>query len=390
MCLRVINVRRRAYLKHIADSGQMPSTFTLGLMIRKLIAIVGLVLLSVAFRAAASAAPVAKPNLVLITLESARADRLVFLGGKGAHTPNLNHLAAESIVFDHAYAQAPGTVVSHATLLSGSYPQSTGMSEIGGTLPSTLPFLPDLLKAHGYRTAAFVGSIALDPRNGLAQGFERGFQIYDAGFRPVSPGDLHPAITGRGAAEVVARATAWLDHNAKDPSPFFLWIHLNNESTAAASYNAAVTAADSAVGKLVAALKQQKIDGNTAVIVVASHGESLGAHGEDGHGIFLYDETIHVPLLIKLAEAQASSRQVTAKVRLVDVAPTVLEIAGVPVPSQMQGQSLLRVAKAGEAPISRFIRAAIPPSADLDGVPWNRGGRVNISISVRLNPSSTI
>ena len=273
-----------------------------------------------------------------------------FLGAKRALTPNLDHLAAESIVFEHAYAQAPGTVVSTTTILTGAYPQSVAMSEIGGVLPSSLPFLPDLLKSQGYRTAAFVGSIALDPRNGLAQGFDRGFQTYDAGFRRVTPGDHRPPVTERSASEVAARAIAWLGHNAQvqnAQSPFFLWIEINTPGTWLASYTAAITAADTAVGKLVAALKQQKIDANTAVIVAAGHGQSLGAHGEETHGIFLYDETIHVPLFIKLPEAQPSARKVTAKVRLVDIAPTLLEIAAIPVPSQMQGQSLLRIARFG-------------------------------------------
>ena len=312
-------------------------------MIGKLVASALLVLLSLLFGGAAHAAAASKPNLVLITLDSARADRMGFLGAKAALTPNLNHLAAESIVFEHAYAQAPGTVVSHATILSGAYPQSTGLSEIGGTLTPSLPFLPDLLKAQGYHTGAFVGSIDLDPWNGLAQGFDRGFQTYDAGFRPVIPGDPRPPIGERNGADVAARAITWLSHNPQ--GPFFLWVHISDPSLARASYNAAITAADAAVGKLVAALKQQKIDGNTAVIVVADHGQALGAHGEDAHGIFLYDETIHVPLLIRLPEARPAARQVTVKVRLVDVAPTVLEIAGLPVPSQMQGQSLLRIAK---------------------------------------------
>src|ERR1039457_3914609 len=138
-------------------------------MIRRLV--VSRILLSLSFlgltlAGAAPAAAASKPNLVLITLDSVRADRMGFLGAKASVTPNLNHLAAESIVFEHAYAQAPGTVVSHATILSGSYPQSTGLSEIGGALTPSLPFLPDLLKAQSYRTAAFVGSIELDPSNG--------------------------------------------------------------------------------------------------------------------------------------------------------------------------------------------------------------------------------
>src|SRR5208282_2277122 len=260
-----------------------------------------------------------------------------------------DRLAGESVVFEHAYAQAPASVVSHATILSGAYPQSTGMSEIGGTLPPTLLYLPDLLKTQGYRTAAFVGSLDLDPQNGLAQGFDRGFQTYDAGFRPAMPGDARPPVTERRGDQVVARAVAWLDHNAQ--GQFFLWVHISDARSPGTSYNSAITAADSAVGKLISALQQKKIYGNTAVIVVADHGESLGAHGEDTHGIFLYDETIHVPLLLKLPEGQPATKpattRVATKVRLVDIAPTLLEIAAIPVPSQMPGQSLLRVAKAG-------------------------------------------
>src|SRR5260370_9740246 len=154
-------------------------------MIRKVVAGVSLIFLSLSFSFAAAAS---KPNLVLIRLDSTRADRMGFLGAKGALTPNLDRLAGESIVFEHASAQAPGSVVSHATILSGAYPQSTGMSEIGGTLSSSLLYLPEQLKTQGYRTAAFVGSVDLDPWNGLAQGFDRGFHSYDAGFRLANVG----------------------------------------------------------------------------------------------------------------------------------------------------------------------------------------------------------
>jgi choline-sulfatase len=316
-------------------------------LLRKVLANIGIVLFSFSF---ASAAP--KPNLVLITLDSIRADRLGFMGSRNAaKTPYIDSVAADSIIFDHAYAQAPVSVVSHATILSGAYPQATGMSAIGGTLPSLLPYLPDLLKAQSYRTAAFVGSIDLDPQNGLAQGFDRGFQTYDAGFRPVIPGGNNndsPATERRGS-EVADRAVDWLNRNAKAgaTSQFFLWVNISDTRAPAASYNSTITAADAAVGKVISALQQQKIYGNTAVIIVADCGEGLGAHGEEGHGIFLYDETTHVPLLIKLPEAKPSAIRVAAKVRLVDIAPTLLEIAAIPVPSQLLGQSLLRVAKSG-------------------------------------------
>jgi choline-sulfatase len=317
-------------------------------MIRRVVAGVCLILFGFSFAAAAS-----KPNLVLITIDSARTDRMGFLGAKGGLTPNLDRIASESIVFERAYAQAPASVVSHATILSGVYPQGTGMSEIGGTLSSSLLYLPDLLNTQGYRTAAFVGSIDLDPVNGLAQGFDRGFQTYDAGFRPAIPGDARPPLTERRGGDTVARAVAWLDHNLHAPgqNAFFLWVHISDASAPIASYNSSVISADAAVGKLVGALQQRKIYGNTAVIVAADHGISLGAHGEDTSGIFLYDEAIHIPLLLRLPQgesaAKPTSQRVATKVRLVDIAPTLLEIAAIPVPSQMQGQSLLRIAKSG-------------------------------------------
>src|SRR5258705_11199079 len=131
-----------------------------GTVVRKALLALGLLLYN-AFAAAAT-----KPNLVLVTLDSTRADRMGFLGAKGPITPNLDRLATESLVFEHAYAQAPRTVVPHATILSGAYPQSTDMSEIGGTLPTSLPYLPDLLHPPGYRTAAPLRSGQRAPRTG--------------------------------------------------------------------------------------------------------------------------------------------------------------------------------------------------------------------------------
>jgi arylsulfatase A-like enzyme len=289
----------------------------------------------------------AKPNIILVTLDSTRADRMGFLGGH-AKTPTLDALAKESLVFERAYAQAPLTVVSHATLLTGSYPQTHQVTELGGPLSPSLPYLPDLLRAQGYRAAAFVGSIALDPKNGLAPGFERGFSLYDAGFQPPQPGEPRAPLTIRRADPVIARAIAWLAKPGQ--MPVFLWVQLIDPQTASASaYDGAIAATDAAVGKLVAALKTHKLYDDALIVVAADHGQSLGAHGEDTHGIFLYDETIHVPLLIKVPKAQPAKR-VQARVGLVDVAPTILEIAGVPVPSQMQGQSLLRIARAASSP----------------------------------------
>jgi arylsulfatase A-like enzyme/Tfp pilus assembly protein PilF len=285
-----------------------------------------------------------KQNIVLITLDSTRADRMGFLGSKARLTPNLDNVARQSMVFEQAYSQAPLTVESHATILSGTYPQTHRASEFGNRLAPNLPFVPDLLRARGYSTAAFVGSITLDPKNGFAPGFDRGFVTYDAGFRQPERGQERSASGERSAAQVVTRATAWLSRNPQ--GPFFLWIHLNDpQAASAAAYNAAVAAADAAVGKLVAALRTTKLYDDALIVIASDHGESLGAHGEESHGIFLYDETIHVPLMIKLPQNLNAGKRVTARARLVDIAPTMLEIAGVPIPSQMQGQSLLRIAK---------------------------------------------
>jgi arylsulfatase A-like enzyme len=303
-----------------------------------------------------------KPNLVLITLDSARADRMGFLGSRNGLTPALDNLARQAIIFERAYAQAPLTVVSHATLLTGTYPQTHQVNELASALAPGLPYLPDLLHAQGYRTAAFVGSILLDPGNGSAPGFDRGFDTYDAGFR--SQDDTGPRITQRRGEQVVAHTTKWLTANTK--SPIFLWVHLWDPHAPydGGSYDHAVSAADAALGKLIATLRAQKLYDDSVIVVTADHGESLGAHGEETHGIFLYDETIRVPLLVKLPQNQLAGKPVKGRVRLVDVAPTILEAVGVPVPSQMQGQSLLRIAKSNpdvDQPV--YARSDFPQQA---------------------------
>lgn len=303
------------------------------------------------FSCASLAAP--PPNIVLITLEATRADRMGFLGSRAGLTPNLDRLAREGIVFESAYAQAPSTATSHATLLTGTYPQFHRVTGAGVPLEASLPCLPDLLRARGYRTSAFVGSLRLDPQSGFAPGFDRGFDAYAAGYRLPQAGEGRYPTVERRAAEVVARATAWLVRGPR--APFFLWVQLNDphapyEAPApfagkASRYDGEVAYTDAAVAKLLAALRARKYYDDALIVIAADHGESLGAHGEDTHGIFLYDETLHVPLLLKLPKNQLAGRRVAGRVRLVDVAPSVLEVAGLPVPPAMQGQSLLRVAR---------------------------------------------
>ena len=315
------------------------------------------ILTSVVLRVDSQAA--AKPNVILITVDAARADRMGFLGAPSKLTPNLDALAHQSIVFLQAYAQAPQTVPSHATILTGTYPQTHRASEFSVPLATSLPYLPDLLHAAGYRTAAFVGSILLDPRNGPFQSYDRGFDVYDANFHPPQPGeDRHP-LPDRKAEEVIARATKWLAANKQ--RPFFLWVHLHDPDRASAAYARAIASSDAAIGKLLDSLRAQSLYDDAVILVASAHGQSLGAHGEDTHGIFLYDESIHVPLLLKLPKNHLANRQVKNRARLLDVAPTLLEAAGVPVSSQMQGQSLMRLAQSSsQADQPAYARADLP------------------------------
>jgi len=299
------------------------------------------------------------PSVILITLDSVRADRMGFLGAHHGLTPNLDVLAKQSLVFERAYAQAPTTVVSHATILTGTYPQTNHATELGTPLAPGIPYLPDSLRQAGYSTAAFAGSVLLDPRNGFAPGFDRGFTAYDASF----PAALGAPSPERPAALVIPRAEKWVA--SQSGHPFFAWLHFADAHIATGpSYNRAVAADDDAVGKLLTVLRAQKLFDDALIVITADHGQALGSHAEDTHGIFLYDETIHVPLLVKLPQQQMAGQHVTGRVRLVDVAPTVLEAIGIPVPSQMQGQSLLRIARTSPAagqPV--YSRSDLPQQA---------------------------
>ena len=295
-----------------------------------------------------------KPNIVIITLDSVRADR-------AASMPAIERIASQSIVFAQAYAQSPLTVASTATILTGTYPQTHRASDLGTLLPETLPYLPDLLHSHGYQTAAFVGSILLDPREGPFQGYNRGLDVYDADFRQPQRAENRYQTVERHGTEVVARATKWLA--GRNQQPFFLWVHLADpQGGVGSAYDRAVTETDTAVGRLLDALKAKGLYENALVIVVSNHGESLGAHGEQRSGMLLYDETIHVPLLLKLPrDQQLTPRSVSNHVRLLDIAPTVLQLAAIPVPPGMQGQSLLRMAQASsQADQPVYSRTELP------------------------------
>ena len=307
----------------------------------------------------------ATPNIILITLDTVRADRMGFLGSTRGLTPNLDALARESVVFSRAYSQVPLTAPSHATILTGTYPQFHQVRDFQVPLAQDLPYAPELLRAKGYSTAAFIGAMVLDPGVGLARGFDRGFDTYDAGFHEPYPGEDRYTSTERRGAEVVARALAWLKVHPR--GPFFMWLHLYDahdpydppdpykSKYAAVPYDGEIAYVDSEVGKFLTQLRAQGLYEGAVIALMADHGESLGDHGEDFHGFFLYDETIHVPLVIKLPEAASAGRAATGessagkiierRVGLVDVLPTILQAVGIAVPPEVQGESLLGMMK---------------------------------------------
>src|ERR1700681_4751625 len=330
--------------------------------------------------ASALAAAAAPPNVILITLDTVRADRMGFLGSKRGLTPNLDALARQSAVFTRAYSQVPLTAPSHATILTGTYPQFNQVTDFQIPLAQELPYAPEILRAHGYHTAAFVGAIILDPTARFAPGFDRGFDTYDAGFRAWHSGEDRYRTTERRGSEVVAHALAWLNQHPR--GPFFMWIHLYDphhpydppepykSKYASAPYDGEIAYTDSAVGKFLSQLRARGLYDNSVIAVMADHGEALGDHGEDTHGIFLYDETIHVPLVIKLQGAASSGKAPARKasaekrienpVELVDVLPTILQAVKIPVPPEVQGESLLGVMMTKTAPAKSAEAIAAP------------------------------
>ena len=291
------------------------------------------------------------PNIILITLDTTRADRMGFLGSSRGLTPNLDALATHSIVFVRAYAQAPLTTPSHAALLTGTYPQYNHVEDLGSPLAADTPYLPDLLHHRGYHTAAFVGSIILDPEDKGAPGFDRGFDFYDAGFHNPKPGEDRYHSLERRAEEVANRAMGWLSQHRE--TPFFIWLHFYDAHEpydppepfkshfAPEFYDGEIAYTDSVVGSILDVLQRHGLYRNAVIAIAADHGEAFGEHGEKWHGMFLYDETIHVPLLLKLPGEKFGGKRVESRVALADLAPSLLQAASIPIPASMQGQSLL-------------------------------------------------
>jgi arylsulfatase A-like enzyme/Tfp pilus assembly protein PilF len=286
-------------------------------------------------------------NVVLITIDTLRADHLGCYGYKQIKTPNIDSLAAEGTRFERAFAVVPVTLPSHTTMLTGTYPMLSGMHDFSGNkLNPQQPTLASVLKHAGYQTGAVVGAAVLDSRFGLNKGFDFYYDHFD--FSRLDETNLDEME--RPGNVVADTALDWLTHNSQ--KQFFLWMHLYDphfpyhppepyaSEYAARPYDGEIAFADAQVGRLLRYLKEKGIYQNTIIALGGDHGESLGEHGEKTHGFFIYNATMHVPLIIRVP-AIPRPGIVSDPVSLVDLMPTILEALGVEIPSQVQGRSLI-------------------------------------------------
>jgi tetratricopeptide (TPR) repeat protein len=284
-------------------------------------------------------------SVLLITIDTLRADAIGASGNVRARTPWIDRLASTGVRFAAARAHNVVTLPSHANILSGRYPFEHGVHDNAGfRFPAHVETLATLLSARGYRTGAFVSAFPLDSRFGL----DRGFDVYDDSFVGTSPESAF-LIQERPGTETVARALAWLQ--APDARPAFCWVHLYEPHFPyPLGYDADVSAADAALAPLLAPLlgdgppaEGAATKGRTLVVLTSDHGESLGDHGETTHGIFAYEPVLLVPLVLHQPRLLRPA-VVRAPARHIDILPTVLDALDVPVPDDVPGRSLLSLA----------------------------------------------
>ena len=307
--------------------------------------------------------PVRAQHLVIVTIDTLRADRVGAYGYAKAATPHLDSLAKDGAMALSASAHVPLTRPSHVTMLTGRLPSETGVRDnFAPTIVPQVPLLAEVLKKAGFATGAFVSSVVLDS----SAGFDRGFDVYADEFE--GAGDqarFLNTVQKRGDA-TTAEALAWLEKAGASGQRLFLWLHLYDphdpyeppEPYAARfadrPYDGEVAFADDLVGRLDAALARQGLRDRTALIVTSDHGEGLGEHGETLHGFFAYETTLAVPFFVRGPGVRAGTRLANT-VRLVDVFPTALDLLGVAAPAGTRpGRSLvpaLAGGPAGEEPV---------------------------------------
>jgi len=308
-------------------------------------------------------ARVAKPSVILITIDTLRADHVGCYGAQMVKTPTLDALAHDGVVFERAIAQVPLTWPSHAVILTGTYPFQNGVQDFTGQpLAEQFRTVAQAFQQAGYATGAVVSAFVLDRSWGLA----RGFDFYDDAFSAKTFETKETGLVDRPAGESVAHAITWLKKTPR--RPFFLWLHLYDPHSPYDSpepyrteyrsrpYDGAIAYADHELGNLIAWLKQNHLYDSSLIVALSDHGESLGEHGENEHGFFVYNATVHVPLIVKppAGSGIAAGRR-REPVETTAVAPTLLQLAGVkrstnPVDliyAQFQSRALLDKNQAG-------------------------------------------
>jgi choline-sulfatase len=282
--------------------------------------------------------------IILISIDTLRADHLPAYGYKPLSTPVIDGLAADGVLFENAWAHSPQTLPSHASILTGRLPFEHGVRDnLGFTLKPDETTLAQMLKGRGYSTGAFVSAYVLRAETGMG----RGFDTYDARL-PVSSPEISIGEVQRDGADTVAAATAWLA--AQHSSRFFLFLHLYEPHTPYSPparfrqyqpYDGEIAYDDELVGRLLGLLKEKALYDPALVILLSDHGEGLGDHGEQEHGLFLYRETTHVPLIVKLPGEREAGRRVAAPVQHIDLVPSVLDMVGAAMPTGLRGRSLM-------------------------------------------------
>jgi arylsulfatase A-like enzyme/Flp pilus assembly protein TadD len=288
------------------------------------------------------------PDVYLVTIDTLRADHVHCYGYDSVRTPALDGLAKDGIRFAQAFTPSPITNTSHTSILTGLLPSMHGVTDFAVPLANTYPTLAEMLRTHGYRTAAFIGSVVLDSTE-LAPGLGRGFDFYDNFPHPARTKSRWGRLERRGM-DVAQRAEAWL--NTHPAGPRFVWIHLYDPHDPYQPpppysqiyrdrlYDGEIAYADSALAHFVAFLKRRVWYDGSIIIAVGDHGEGLGEHHEQTHGIFLYDSTTHVPLIGKLPRGSMAGKTVDPQVCTVDILPTILDLLEINEPDRLNGTSL--------------------------------------------------
>ena len=329
------------------------------------IAVAIAVAIGIVWRRAPGRPQAADGPIVLVSIDTLRADRLPSYGYSKIRTPHIDRLAADSVVFDHAYSHSPQTLPAHTSILSGRLPFEHGVRDnIGFSVKAGERLLPRMLGEQGFASAGFVSAYVLREQTGIGQGFG----LWDDDLPAASP-DRPLGQVQRAGEDTVAAALRWIDAQAS--SRFFLFVHIYEPHrpyapparfAAAGPYDGEVEHSDEIVGRLLGHLQAKELYDRATIVLLSDHGEGLGDHGEDEHGIFLYRETIRVPLIVKPAGSRGGGRRVDAPVQHVDLVPTLLDLAGAPAPADVRGRSLRPLLEhSGDIPETSIYSESLSP-----------------------------